>query len=95
MAENSHFLYIYLYFIQNYMGRHIPPPPAMNRYDDLPEQEQAQIDLAIADYFEANNYSNFLAASETLNMSVPAVWNKILQEAGLPECEMPTLMEIK
>jgi hypothetical protein len=67
----------------------------MNRYDDLPEHEQAQIDVAIADYFKANKHSNFLAASETLNLSVPAVWNKILREAGLPECEMPTLMEIK
>ena len=67
----------------------------MISYDDLQDYEQEQIDLAIADYFEANNYTNFLAASETLNLSVPAVWNKILREAGLPECEMPTLMESK
>ena len=67
----------------------------MKSYDDLQDYEQEQIDLAIADYFETNNYTNFLAASESLNLSVPAVWNKILREAGLPECEMPTLMEIK
>ena len=64
-------------------------------YDDLQDYEQEKIDLTIVEYFETNNYTNFLAASETLNLSVPAVWNKILREAGLLECEMPTLMEIK
>ena len=55
----------------------------MKIYDDLQDYEKEQIDLAVADYFEANNYTNFLAASETLNLSVPAVWNKILREAGV------------
>ena len=67
----------------------------MKSHDNLQDYEQEQIDLAIAEYFEANNHTNFLAASETLNLSVPAVWNKILRESVLPECEMPTLMKIK
>ena len=67
----------------------------MKSYDDLQDYEQEKIDLTIAEYFEANKYTNFLAASEKLNLSVPAVWNKILREAELPEGEMPRLIDIK
>ena len=67
----------------------------MKSHDNLQDYEREQIDLAIAEYFEANNHTNFLTASETLNLSVRAVWNKILREAGLPECEIPTLLDIK
>ena len=56
----------------------------MKSYDDLQDYEQEKIDLTIAEYFEANKYTNFLAASEKLNLSVPAVWNNTSEPMKSP-----------
>ena len=61
----------------------------MKSYDDLQDYEQEKIDLTIAEYFEANKYTNFLAASEKLNLSVPAVWKRYYGKRSCPKAKCP------
>jgi hypothetical protein len=61
----------------------------MKKCDDLPDREQGLIFEAINKFLTAHNYSSLSTAVEMLNMPAQQLWNNILREADLPECEMP------
>ena len=66
----------------------------MTKYDDLPDIAQARMDRAVYDFLVHNEYRNLRHACEILNMPPQQVFDKIMAEAGLPECEMPLSIQV-
>lgn len=59
------------------------------RFEDLPQEERYQIERAACRFLVAHRYVSLDEACETLNLTLPDLWNHILQEAGLPESDPP------
>ena len=65
------------------------------KYEDMTDDEQAAASGAVADFLTTNGYNSLEAAMESLNLPVQQVWNQIMEEAGLRECEMPSWIQVE
>ena len=61
----------------------------MPRFDDLLLAERTAAARAACQFLLKNDYVSLDEACQTLNLTLQELWDKIMQEAGLPLCEVP------
>ena len=59
------------------------------RFDDLPADRRATIAMAASRYLVANDYVSVYEACEILELNLQQLWDRIMDDAGLPRCEHP------
>jgi hypothetical protein len=62
------------------------------KYDSMEPGARAKAARAAAQFLLENDYVSLQEASETLGLALPKLWDKIMDEAGLPACEAPTFV---
>ncbi len=60
------------------------------KYDTMEPQARTKAARAAAQFLLDNDYVSLQEASEALGLSLQGLWDKIMAEAGLPACEVPT-----
>lgn len=59
------------------------------RFEDLPPHVRRAIERAACRFLVANRYVSLDEACQSLDVTLPDLWNRILQDAGLPESDPP------
>ena len=59
------------------------------RFEDLAPEIRHRIERAASQYLVANRYISLDDACQTLDLTLPDLWSRILEEAGLPESDPP------
>ena len=59
------------------------------RFDDLPPDQRAEMAAAVSRYLLAHDYISVYEACEHLEINLQQLWDKIMDDAGLPRCEHP------
>ena len=60
------------------------------RFEDLPLSVRHDIEQAASRFLVARCYISLDEACQTLDLTLPDLWHRILKEAGLPESDPPT-----
>lgn len=58
-------------------------------YENLPPDDRAKVAAAASQFLLQNDYVSLFEAAEMRDIAVQELWNKILADAGLPECDLP------
>ncbi len=67
----------------------------MLRFEHLPDETQAQVARAIADFFRCHGYVHVLDACERLGLTPQELWGQIMRRAGLPSCDVRSVLEVE
>lgn len=59
------------------------------RFEDLPPEERYQIERAACRFLVVHRYVSLDEACQTLDLTLPDLWQRILRDAGLPESDPP------
>ncbi len=59
------------------------------KFDDLPPDRRLEIAAAASRFLLSNDYASVYEACELLDLDLQHLWDKIMDEAGLPRCEHP------
>ena len=59
------------------------------RYESLPPGGRAKVAAAASQFLLQNDYVSLFEAAEMREMAVEELWNEIMADAGLPECDLP------
>lgn len=59
------------------------------RFEDLPLEARYQVEQAASRFLVAHRYVSLDEACQTLDLTLADLWNRMLQEAGLPESDPP------
>ncbi len=59
------------------------------RFEDLPLNDRREAESAVCRFLVRHRYISLDEACQTQDLTLPALWDRILREAGLPECEPP------
>ena len=59
------------------------------RFEELPPETRHAIERAASRFLVAHRYISLDEACQTLDLTLPDLWERILQEADLPESEPP------
>jgi hypothetical protein len=62
------------------------------KYDSMEPGARAKAARAVAQLLLENDYVSLQEASKALGLALQELWNKIMDEAGLPACEAPTFV---
>ena len=65
----------------------------MTKFDEMPMEAQGKAVQAVRKFLMDSDYDHIEDASEILGCSPRMVWDKIMADAGLPECEPPEFIE--
>lgn len=60
------------------------------KYDSMQPKARAEAARAAARFLMENDYVSLQEAGEALGLSPQGLWDKIMDEAGLPACNIPT-----
>ena len=60
------------------------------RYDDLPVAARTAAARAANQFLQKHNYVSLTEACQTLDLPLQALWDNIMEEAGLPACDVPS-----
>ncbi len=66
----------------------------MVKYDDMPDEAQGDASEAVAEFLRDNDYENLGDACNDLGLSMQEVWDKIMADGALPECEAPSFIQV-
>lgn len=64
------------------------------KFQELNKEQRAATARAVADYLKTNNYDTLQQACETLGQTPQAVWDQVMDGAGLPRTDLPERIEI-
>ena len=59
------------------------------RFEELAPDVRYRIERAASRFLVANRYVSLDDACQSLNLALPDLWSRILEEAGLPESDPP------
>mgnify|MGYP003613936116 CR=1 FL=1 len=59
------------------------------RFEDLPLELRYEAEQAASRFLIAHGYSSLDEACQSLDLMLPDLWSRILQQAGLPESDPP------
>jgi len=59
------------------------------RFDDLPPDQRATMAAAASQFLLVNDYVSVYEACDVLEINLQHLWDKIMDDAGLPRCEHP------
>lgn len=62
--------------------------PAM-RFEDLPSNDRYAAESAASRFLGRNDYVSLDEACQTLDLTLPQLWSRIMGEVGLPDCDPP------
>ena len=65
------------------------------KFDDLNAEDQAEASRAVMHFLKINGYRHLMDACERRGIDGQTLWNVIMQDAGIPEHEMPALIQIR
>ncbi|MDG4550827.1 MAG: hypothetical protein P9F19_08510 [Candidatus Contendobacter sp.] len=65
------------------------PEPAM-RFEDLPLNDRHATATAASRFLARHRYVSLDEACQTLDLTLAQLWSRIMEEAGLPDCDPPT-----
>ena len=58
-------------------------------FESLLPEDRAKVAAAASQFLLRNDYVSLFEAAEMRDIAVQELWNKILADAGLPECDLP------
>jgi hypothetical protein len=59
-------------------------------FEDLPPAARTEAARAAREFMQKNGYISLMEAGGSLNLaSLQELWDRIMEEAGLPACEAP------
>jgi hypothetical protein len=59
------------------------------RFEDLPPEARHEVERVASRFLVANRYISLDEACQTLDLTLPDLWERILRQAGLPESDPP------
>jgi hypothetical protein len=59
------------------------------RFEELPLEVRHDIERAACRFLVVHRYVSLDEACQTLDLTLPDLWQRILQDAGLPESDPP------
>ena len=59
------------------------------KFDDLSAEDQNNAKRAVVYFLKINDYQSLMDACERRSIDGQTLWNEIMQDAGIPENEMP------
>lgn len=62
------------------------------RFEDLPMDIRHEVERAACRFLVAHRCVSLVEACEMLELELPNLWSRILQEAGLPESDPPNFV---
>ncbi len=65
------------------------------KYEDLPAEDQAEADEAVAEFLRRYMCDDLAEAGKNLGISRQAVWDRIMDDAAVPRCEMPSSLQVR
>jgi hypothetical protein len=60
------------------------------RFEDLPPNDRREAESAASRFLVRHHYVSLDEACQTQDLTLPDLWDRIMREAGLPECDPPT-----
>ena len=58
-------------------------------YESLPPEDRAKMAAAACQFLLQNDYVSLFEAAKIREIAVQELWNEIMADAGLPECDLP------
>jgi hypothetical protein len=65
------------------------------QFDDLPVAARTAAAQAARQFLQKHHYVSFDEACEALGLDIQTLWDKMMAEAGLPACQVPTFAPVK
>ena len=59
------------------------------RFEDLPLNDRHAVESAASRFLVRHRYVSLDEACQTLDLTLPELWSRILREVGLPDCDPP------
>jgi hypothetical protein len=59
------------------------------RFEDLPLNDRREAESAACRFLMRHRYISLDEACQTQDLTLPDLWDRIMREAGLPECDPP------
>ena len=59
------------------------------RFEDLPPNDRHAAEAAASRFLVRNRYVSLDDACQTLDLTLPQLWSRIMEEIGLPDCDPP------
>ncbi|MFO7641112.1 MAG: hypothetical protein R6X17_07540 [Candidatus Competibacteraceae bacterium] len=59
------------------------------RFEDLPLNDRQQAESAACRFLVQHRYVSLDEACQTQDLTLPDLWDRIMRDAGLPECDPP------
>ncbi len=67
----------------------------MVKYEALPADVRAEADEALAEFLSRHTYANLQEAAHHLGIAPQAVWDRIMGDAAVPQCDMPLSLQVR
>ena len=64
------------------------------KFKELNKEQRAATARAVANYLRTNSYDTLQQACEKLGQTPQAVWDRVMDGAGLPRTDLPERIEI-
>ena len=60
------------------------------RFEDLPLNDRHAAESAASRFLARHCYVSLDEACQTLDLTLPELWSRIMEGVGLPDCDPPT-----